>query len=112
MLVVDDESSVCRAVNRLLRGRVGEILVAQTPSEAEAILRNHPVTHLLCDHRLGPAHPSGTDLAIKWRHQYDNIVRVVILTGMDLDDFAPAEEVDHILPKITDPENLAAALAL
>lgn len=112
LLVVDDESAVCRALRRMLRGRVGRIVTAETPEDAEAVLDSTGVTHLICDHYLGPGQPLGMDLAAKWRGRYPTLRRVVILTGRDVKDIEPAGGIDHVLPKTTAPDRLAVLLQL
>ncbi len=107
LLVVDDESSVCRALKRLLRGRVDEIVTAQTPADAETVLRSTPVTHVICDHFLGPGQPNGGDVARNWKVDYPKIKVVAILTGTNIGDIEKAPGIDHLLPKTTDPVKLA-----
>ena len=54
LLIIDDESSVCRALSRILRRKANEIITAQTIVDAELVLDTRDVTHVLCDHLLGP----------------------------------------------------------
>jgi DNA-binding NtrC family response regulator len=112
LLVVDDESAVCRALRRMLRGRIGRILTAETPEDAEAALASAEVTHLVCDHYLGPGQTLGADLAAAWRGRHPSLRRVVILTGRDVGDIEPTPGIDCILPKTTDIEQLVALLDL
>jgi len=107
LLVVDDESSVCRAIKRLLKNKVDEILTAQTPADAETILRSRAVTHVICDQLLGPSQPLGTDLSRGWKERYPSIRRIAILTGTNVGNIARPEGVDHVLAKTTDPVKLA-----
>lgn len=112
LLVVDDESAVCRALRRMLGGRVERIVTAETPQDAEAVLSSTAVTHLVCDHFLGPGQPLGTDLALQWRERYPSLVQVVILTGKDTAGIAAGGGIDHVLPKTTEPDRLVALLRL
>lgn len=112
LLVIDDESSVCRALRRLMRGRVDEIVTAETPADAEAILDTRAVTHVICDHLLGPGQPRGIDLARRWRERYPAIAGLVVLTGTNVANLEAPPEVDHVLPKTTDPTELARRLGL
>ncbi len=112
LLVVDDESAVCRALRRMLRGKVDRIVTAETPEDAETVLSSTSVTHLICDHYLGPGQPLGADLAAAWRGRYPSLRRVVILTGKDVEDVEPSQDIDHVLPKTTEPLQLAALLGL
>jgi DNA-binding NtrC family response regulator len=110
LLVVDDESSVCRAVRRLLRDKFDEILTVETPADAEAVLASRQVTHLVCDQCLGPGQPEGLAVASGWRATYPSIRKLVILTGADVKNLTALPGVDLVLPKTTDPVDLAALL--
>lgn len=112
LLVVDDESAVCRALRRMLQGRVGRIVTAETPEDAEAVLASTAVTHLICDHYLGPGQPLGMTLAARWRTSYPSLERVVVLTGKDVEGIEPVSGIDHLLPKTIDPDRLAVALGI
>lgn len=52
VLVVDDEDTIRRALTRFLRGRGYEVLSASGSEEALALLRQAPVTAMLCDVRM------------------------------------------------------------
>ncbi len=112
LLVVDDESSVCRALRRLMGDRADEIITAQTPTDAETILHSRSVTHVICDHFLGPGQPKGMDIAKKWKDAFPSIRSVIILTGTNVKNLDPPETIDHVLPKTTDPVELAGLLGL
>lgn len=107
LLVVDDESAVCRALKRLLRNKAGEIISAETPRDAETILQTKRVTHVICDHLLGPGQPLGLDIAKTWKSKYPSLQRVAILTGTNLKELEHPASIDHMLPKTTDPVKLA-----
>ena len=112
LLVVDDESSVCRALRRLMVDRADEIVIAQTPADAETILHSKPVTHIICDHLLGPGQPKGMDIAKGWKDAFPTIRSLIILTGTDVRDLHCPETIDHVLSKTTDPVELAELLGL
>lgn len=112
VLIVDDESSVLRAVGRMLAKYADEILTASGHTEAEAILESRSVTHILCDHWFGRGLPLGLDLAAKWKTLYPKLEKVVVLTGVDIDALSPSPLIDAVLPKTTDPEKLASTLGL
>ena len=112
LLVVDDESSVCRALRRLMGDRADEIVTAQTPADAETILHSKPVTHVICDHFLGPGQPKGADIAKEWKGAHPSIRSVIILTGTNVKSLQCTETIDHGLPKTTDPVELAELLGL
>ncbi|MCP4600586.1 MAG: response regulator [Proteobacteria bacterium] len=112
LLVVDDESSVCRALSRMLKSSVDEILTAITPSEAEMVLESRKITHVICDHWFGPGLPLGLDLAAKWKEQHLSIQRAVVLTGTDVSRLESRPGVHQIMAKTVRPEELLKALGL
>ncbi|MBN2526799.1 MAG: hypothetical protein JXR76_10420 [Deltaproteobacteria bacterium] len=112
LLIIDDEASVCRALSRILSRKATEIITARSIADAELILDTREVTHVLCDHLLGPGQPKGLDNAIYWKSEYPSIEKVIVLTGTDAAFNAPPEGVDKVLPKTTDPLQLAEFLQL
>jgi CheY-like chemotaxis protein len=110
LLVVDDESAVGRVLRRLLRERFDEIVAVETPADAEAVLASRPVTHVVCDHCLGAGQPEGLTVASAWRAAYPSIRRLIILTGADVKNLTALPGVDLVLPKTTDPADLAKML--
>ena len=112
LLIIDDEASVCRALGRILREKADEIVTAQSIADAELIMDTRDVTHILCDHLLGPGQPRGLDTAIHWKSEYPDIEKIIILTGTDAAFDAPPDGIDHVLPKTTDPLKLAEYLDL
>ncbi|MFO8074042.1 MAG: response regulator [Polyangia bacterium] len=112
LLVVDDESTVCRVLRRMLSPLVDELLTAENVADAEAILEARSVTHLLCDHLLGPHQPKGMDAASRWRERYPSISTAVILTGARMDELEPSAGIDAVISKVVDAEQLAGALGL
>ena len=110
LLVVDDESTVCRAICRILRSRFADIQSACTPEEAVAVLDSRRVTHVLCDYRLGAGQPTGTELVQRWRSQHPSIERAVILTGVEVTQLEAPGGVDAVVPKASDPTDLADIL--
>lgn len=112
LMVLDDESAVCRAVQRMLRGKAGRVVAVETPEDAEAVFASTEVTHLICDHYLGPGQPLGADLAAAWRERYPTLKRVLILTGRDTREIRHGPEIDHVLPKTAEPELLLTLLGV
>ena len=110
LLVVDDESTVCRALSRMLGDQVARVLTASSPAEAETVLESQEVTHLICDHWFGPGEPVGLEVASKWKQQYGSLVKVVVLTGTDVTRLDAAQGVDCIMDKTASPEEIARAL--
>jgi DNA-binding NtrC family response regulator len=112
LLIVDDEASVCRALSRILKTKASEIITVQNLSDAELVLDTRDVTHILCDHLLGPGQPRGLDTAIHWKAEYPTIDKIIILTGTDAAFNATPDGIDYVLPKTTDPLHLAEFLQL
>lgn len=112
LLIIDDESSVCRALSRILSRKADEIVTAQTIADAELVLDTKDITHVLCDHLLGPGQPKGLDTAIDWKEQYPSIQKLIILTGTNAAYDSPPAGIDRVLPKTTDPMTLAEYLEL
>jgi DNA-binding NtrC family response regulator len=114
LLIIDDESSVCRAIKRLMRDKADEIIAVQTLQDAETVLASRGVTHVLCDHLLGPGQPRGLDIAVNWKKDYPSLKKVIILTGtrIHLNDDPLPDGIDAILPKATDPDALSGYLEI
>lgn len=112
LLIVDDESTVCRALSRMLRTKVDEVISTCSPSDGETILTTKPVTHLLCDHWFGPGQPVGLQLAMKWKRMYPSIQKAVVLTGTDVTAHKTPPELDAIVSKTIAPEDLIKVLEL
>ena len=113
LLIIDDESSVCRVLRRVLRNKVDEIVTAETPVDAHIVLKTKPVTHVICDHLLGPGQPKGLEIAKNWKQTYASIKKIVILTGTNAAQTIEIPSgIDHILPKTTEPVKLVNYLSL
>lgn len=110
LLVVDDRPYVCRALVRLLKYRFQQVCTANTLSEAESLLCEHPVTHLVCDCALGPDQPRTIDMIPGWRRAWPAIERVVLYSGTDLSAVAIPPEVDAVVAKGSEPRELIEAL--
>ena len=111
-LVVDDSERIIEALTPRLGKFFDECYGATSPAEAEAILQNHQVTHLVCDFDLGGEHPVGTDLVKKWRLQYPGIVRAIIFSGTRPSMIPTIPEVDAVLEKPSSIVALKAALQI
>lgn len=112
LLIVDDESSVCRALSRIFRSCVDEVLTAFSPIEAETVLATKKITHLICDQWFGIGQPLGLDLVVKWKREHPSISRIVILTGTDVTQLEMPPDVDRIMDKTVDPKLLMGVLEL
>ena len=98
-LVVDDEHMVCNMLVRVLGRHFDEVLAASSPAEAERLLSEHKVTHMICDCNLGPCRPLGVDLIPRWRSLYASVERVVVFSGSDLSKLAVPPEIDAVVSK-------------
>ena len=110
VLVVDDERMVLNALARYLRRFFPKVVTATTPLEAESLLRSNAVTHLVCDHWLGPGLPLGIDLVSHWKKDFPSIQKMVLLTGADVDALESPPGLDSIFPKTINPSMLTAEL--
>lgn len=105
LLVLDDEPSIARLIIRSLRAEFSQILYAETPHEAEVLLKNNSVTHLVCDSNLGVNHPTGAELISDWYNKFLTIQKAVLFTGMDVDSVPKAPGV-KVLSKNGSPKDL------
>ncbi len=110
LLIVDDSEKVRTTLRRLLSSAFDEVFLSANPNEAEQLLGQHDISHILCDYDLGKDMPKGTELVIEWRRQYPEIGRAVILTGSDISQIDVPPEVDAIFSKTMSPRDLLAAL--
>jgi CheY-like chemotaxis protein len=94
LLVVDDDALVQLMARRVFEDSFDRVCTATTVSEAEMILGDFPVTHILCDFDLGEGESeNGFDLTARWRKQCPSISRVCIFSGHPL---AGKSLPDHI----------------
>ena len=98
-LVVDDDQLVCRSLRRLLRSEFDEVVTVTSPSDAQRVLRDTPVTHLVCDCNLGEGLPFGFTFVPGWLEICPTIERTVIFSGTDLSEETIPREVDAVLGK-------------
>lgn len=112
LLVIDDESAVCRALRRLLGPRVDQFITAETAEDALTVLETRSVTHVLCDFALGPGQPNGIDMARQWKTQFSSLKKVIVITGTNAADGECPEGIDRVIGKATDPDTLMEYLAL
>jgi hypothetical protein len=85
LLLVQSHKGTSRALQRLLAGYYGEILVADNPADAEQLLsaEGRAPTHLICGQYFDADAPRGQDLVCALRQKYPEIERAVLATGMD-----------------------------
>lgn len=112
LLVVDDETAVCRAVARVMRRHFDDVVTAGNAQEAEAVLSTRAVTHLICDHWFGKGQPLGIDLVKVWVEKYASLERVLLLTGVDIALLVPPAPIVRIIPKTIDAADLQRELGI
>ena len=112
LLIVDDDSRLCRMLIRRLISRFDTLYAASTLEEANRRLDLEEITHLICDHHLGDGAPKGTELVARWRREHSSIERAVLFTDEHLYEVAAPAGLDAIVYKTTDFYELVAALGL
>jgi CheY-like chemotaxis protein len=109
-LVVDDEAEVCRALHRILKNSFDKVFTTTCIEEADRILRQNRITHVVCDCNMGDGIPLGFCFVPQWRKICPTIERTVIFSGTDLSNRKLPEEVDAVLCKSAKPKELLEAL--
>jgi DNA-binding NarL/FixJ family response regulator len=112
VLVVDDQPLVSRSLSRMLKRYFDEILIASTATEADQLLERHSVTHLISDCYLGDGLPLGVDLVPGWRRRCPTITKAVVFSGTDLRGHEIPPEVDQVVQKGIDRDELLEALGV
>jgi ActR/RegA family two-component response regulator len=110
LMVVDDTPNVGRALSRMLGKHFDEVHVLGSAAEAASLLKQKPVTHVVCDQCLGKGDPRGLDLVPVWRREHPSIERAIVLTGLDETTLAAGPGIDAIVSKLTGSEELVRAL--
>jgi DNA-binding NtrC family response regulator len=112
LLVVDDETAVCRAVARVMKRHFDTVVTADSPQEARAVLGTRPVTHLICDHWFGKGQPSGLELITQWLKVHPSLERVLLLTGVDTSMLIAPDPKVKIIRKAVDVKDLLKELEI
>lgn len=110
VLIVEDNEHVRRMLRKILKRRFDKILLAADPNEADRLLAENVVTHLLCDCNLGPGFPMGCQLIPGWRKKHPTIRRAVVYTGTDLSAVKVPPQVDRVVAKTDEVQELIKAL--
>ena len=103
LLVVDDEPAIPRLIVRSFKQHFERIVFASTPDEAESILQQNAVTHLLCDQNLGPSYRCGSEQVRRWMLRYPSLKRAVLFTGDDPLSVECDDDI-RVLSKTTPPK--------
>ena len=104
LLIVDDEYEICRMLEKTLKNFFAKIYISSNAAEAEAVLDEHGVTHIIVDMYLGAGEQLGHELIQAWRVRYPNIRFAVLFTGSSVDNKLDYEGVDGFFIK---PSGLA-----
>ncbi|MDX8414192.1 MAG: response regulator [Mariprofundales bacterium] len=80
VMIVDDDSTLCRAMVQLFARNGIDSLAATSVAEAEALLAQMQFTHAVIDLNLGAGQPSGLAL-LKALHARQPACQALILTG-------------------------------
>ncbi|MCP4606902.1 MAG: response regulator [Proteobacteria bacterium] len=99
LLIVDKNELVRKTILSNFRHKFDQIFATEDFMQAEIVLENNAVTHVICGQILNENDLSGNDIIPQWRWLYPSIRRAVILTGTNLDDFQLSDGVDSVLPK-------------
>lgn len=110
VLVIDDDIMICRMLNRELNKYFDKVITARSPNEAEHLLLEYEVTHMVCDYHFGDGVPSGVDFIPAWRNLYTGLEKVVLFTGSDRARVKIPPEVDAVVNKGEDLDKLLSAL--
>jgi len=109
-MIVDDMPTVGRALARVLGKHFDETHVRQTAAEAESLLSEKAVTHVICDYCLGGGDPLGVDLLPRWRREHPAIERALLITGYDENAIAAGPEINAVVSKLASYDELATLL--
>jgi two-component system response regulator RegA len=111
LLLVEDDQAFARTLKRSFERRDYEVLLAASPAELEALLRDRNPTHAVVDLKLGTA--SGL-ACVETLHAHDPAMQIVVLTGFA--SIATAVEAiklgaSHYLAKPSNTDDIEAAFA-
>ena len=112
LLVVDDEPRICKHLARLLERSFYSVHTATSQREAERILGEERVTHLICDYNLGDDSPSGAELISEWRGRFPSIGLAVLFTASAESQISILPGVDRVFFKPGDLPELIATFSV
>jgi len=108
--VVDDDPVMLQNLEIIFGSIFDEVFTACNPLEAEAVLRVHPISHLICDYELGEGVLPGTLLIAGWRRSYPKLRKTVLFTATLRTSIEVPPEVDTLMSKRAPVETLIAEL--
>lgn len=111
LLVVDDDPTFCRVLQRAMQRRAYEVIVAHDVASAIRLADVHLPEYAVVDLKMNGA--SGLEL-VRYLHQLDGQTRIVVLTGYA--SIATAVEAiklgaTHYLAKPANADDIVAAFA-
>ena len=110
-LVIEDFKRRGEAVRSMLIRDFKEVYVTHSPSEAQRIMDEEPVTHILSESNLG-IQCSGLDafeIVSMWRQSHSSIERIVMLSNQS-EGFEKPEDVDVLLSVGSPTQRIVEAL--
>jgi len=88
VLLVDDEKSVTRALNRVLKNEFSAVHEAQSAAEALAILENHQINMVISDYCMPDV--NGSELLSEIHRRYPDILNLMLSGQADMEGFSKA----------------------
>jgi len=101
VLIVDDEANLLSALERTLRRENYTVLTASEPSEALALLRQHPVDVVVSDNLM--PNMSGLDFLKEVRALHPEVVRIMLTGHADVATAVEAINEGEIFRFLTKP---------
>ena len=88
LLVMDAEPQICRLMVRYLKERFEEVVTATDLSDAQTLLNQKVITHILVDPSIfvGPCLP----ILSQWKRRFQNVKRLVIFTAVNIRELESA----------------------
>ena len=103
VLIVDDEQSICKAIQRTLKRHKLTVYKANGGSEALELLQNTRVDCIISDQRMPGM--KGTEFLSIAREQYPDISRIMLSGQSDLQDMEDAINLAGVKQFISKPWN-------
>src|SRR5687767_7810927 len=102
ILIVDDEASNLRALERLFRTEY-DVLTAGSGADALSLLEHHDMALLIADQRMPEM--SGVELMQRTARLRPHMVRILLTGYTDVDSLIEAINTGHVYKYITKPWN-------
>ena len=102
ILIVDDEPSNLRALERLFRAEY-DVLIAGSGADALSLLEHHDMALLIADQRMPEM--SGVELMQRTARLRPHMVRILLTGYTDTDSLIEAINSGHVYKYITKPWN-------